>query len=129
MSKKRQRPLREDPASVLWPGCWLLAEFRIRSPDCWSSTLSTAPRWVCIDVIIKESYRNINKTEKQSHSEYISFFIFSYPTASQGLGEGLNKVKYINPCFTVGTYQLKKLRLRSAHLFDMDSKFTLFYTF
>ena len=26
MIEKRQRPLREDPASVLWPGCWLLAE-------------------------------------------------------------------------------------------------------
>lgn len=26
MIEKRQRQLREGPASVLWPGCWLLAE-------------------------------------------------------------------------------------------------------
>ena len=64
----REKAKTAQGGSCLCVVAWLLAtgrtRLRIRSPDCWSSTLSTAPWWVCIDVIIKESYREYKQNRK-----------------------------------------------------------------
>ena len=64
----REKAKTAQGGSRLCAVAWLLAtgrtRLRIRSPDCWSSTLSTAPWWVCIDVTIKESYREYKRNRK-----------------------------------------------------------------
>ena len=79
----REKAKTAQGGSCLCAVAWLLAtgrtRLRIRSPDCWSSTLPTAPRWVCIDVIIKESYREYKQNRKTEPFWVYIFFHFLLP--------------------------------------------------